>query len=128
MPEYTLNRNHLYRSTSGVISFEKDVPAFVPPYMEKEIIAIGGVRVDGATPDYLDPVKAAKQAPQGQEREDELYGAFGLLIERNDPKDFTGAGVPTVKAVEKIVDFDVERVELNDLWGSYKAAKAEEAA
>lgn len=127
MPLYTLNRNYTHRSTSGVISFQKGEPAFVPPYMEKEIIAIGGDRVDGDTPDVLDPEKVLPPPLSHQEREDELYGAFALLIDRNDSKDFTGAGTPTIKAVEKIIGFDVDKVEIADMWAKYKLAKAEQA-
>lgn len=128
MPNYILNRNHVHRSINGVVSFEKDKPSWVVPALEKEIIAIGGVREDGDTPDFLDPEKAAAVELSPVERKDELYAAFSLLIERNDSKDFTGAGVPTVKAVEKIVAFDTDRVEITDLWGEYKqevAAAAE---
>ena len=49
--------------------------------------------------------------------------AFALLPERNDSKDFTGAGVPSVKAVEKLVDFDVDRNEVVALWQAYRAGE-----
>ena len=49
--------------------------------------------------------------------------AFALLVERNDSKDFTGAGVPSVKAVEKLVDFDVDRNEVVALWQAYRAGE-----
>ena len=45
--------------------------------------------------------------------------------ERNDSKDFTGQGVPTIKSVEKIVSFDVDRSEVVEAWGLYKISLAE---
>lgn len=125
MSLFVLNRNHTYRSTSGVISFEKGVPVFVPPYMQKEVIAIGAERADGEQVDVLGPETTQPVPLSDLERKDEIFAAFQLISEKNDPKDFTGAGVPTVKAIEKIVAFDVDRNEVVELWGEYKAALAE---
>ena len=121
MPKYTLHRDYTHRSTLGVISFEEDVPTHVPPHMEKEVIAIGAVRADGETPKVLEQDKKLPDVPLGDDREAEIKAAFDLLIERNDSNDFTGQGVPTVKAVEKIVGFDVDRKELVELWAAIKA-------
>lgn len=123
MPKYTLHRDYVHRSTLGVISFEEDVPTHVPPHMEKEVIAIGAVRAEGEgdTPKVLDPEKKLPDIPVGDEREAEIKAAFELLIDRNDSDDFTGQGVPTVKAVEKIVGFDVDRKEIVELWAAMKA-------
>lgn len=124
MPNYTLNRNHIHRSLFGVVSFEKGKPSWVVPMLEKEIIAIGGERVDGEVVDPLDPVKEEYVAPTPAERFAALEDAFDTLIARNEPKEFTGAGVPTVKAVEKIVGFDVDRTEIEHAYADYRAAKA----
>jgi len=121
MPKYTLHRDFTHRSTSGVISFEEGVPTHVPPHMEKEVIAIGAVRAEGDTPKVLEPETKLPEIPVGDDRESEIKAAFDLLIERNDSNDFTGQGVPTVKAVEKIVGFDVDRKELVELWAAVKA-------
>ena len=59
MPLYTLHRNYLHSSTLGVISFVKGEETMVPPLLEREIIAIGGRRVEGDNPDVLDAEKAA---------------------------------------------------------------------
>jgi hypothetical protein len=125
MPEYILQRNYTLRTTNGVISFLKGEPTHVPPFMEKDIIAIGGVRADGAEVDAIEPAPTLKPVVEGVERQDDLYAAFEMLIERNDSKDFTGQGVPSVKAIEKIVGFDVDRTEVVEAWGAYKIAKAE---
>lgn len=126
MPNYVLNRTHTHRSINGVVSFEKDKPSWVVPMLEREVIAIGAVRADGdGDVDLLDPVKEPQVPLTPDQRKDELHAAFSLLIERNDSKDFTGAGSPTVKAVEKIIGFDTDRSEIEELWAEYKALKAE---
>lgn len=122
MPEYVLNRNHTLRSTLGhTIQFEKGQPAYVPPALEREAVAIGAVRADGDTIDPLGAEKPAVEALSQDERENQMRLAFELLIEKNDSKDFTGQGVPTTKAIEKIVGFDVDRHEIAELWARVKA-------
>lgn len=127
MALYVLNRTYVHRSTSGVVSFVKGEPMWVPPTMEKEVIAIGAERADGDTPDVLEDAAPARKQFSQIERQDEIFAAFNILIERNNSKDFTGAGVPTVKAVEKIIDSAIEadRGEIEALWVEYKVKLAE---
>jgi len=125
MSEFVLNRTFTVRTTNGVISFIKGEPTLVPSSMVRDVIAIGGVRADGSDVDMSEAAVVTKPVVVGVERQDELFAAFGLLVEKNDSKDFTGQGVPSVKAVEKIVSFDVDRAELAEAWTEYKVAQAE---
>lgn len=125
MPYYVLNRNFNFHSTLGGASFVKGEPTWVIPEIEKQVIAIGAVRADGDTPDVLEDAPKLPQAPVGADRENELFAAFDLLAERNESRDFTAQGVPTVKSVEKITGFDVDKLEVVDAWAAYKVAKAE---
>lgn len=121
MPLYTLNRNFLLRSTMGhTVGFEKGVPAYVPPEVEREAAAIGAERVDGKGDGPLGKEADAVVELSAEEREIMIAAAFEQITKRNDAKDFTGQGVPTIKAVEKIVSFDVDRSELVDLWQRIK--------
>ena len=124
MAEYVLNRNFVLRSMTGhSVNFVKNVPTFVPALIEREARGIGAERVDGANPDMLD-LELPEVAPLSHdERAEQIRTAFALLTERNDSKDFTGAGVPSVKAVEKLVDFDVDRNEVVALWQAYRAGE-----
>ena len=122
MAEYVLNRNFVLRSMTGhSVNFVKNVPTFVPALIEREARGIGAERVDGANPDMLDPETPEVAPLSHDERAEQIRTAFALLTERNDSKDFTGAGVPSVKAVEKLVDFDVDRNEVAALWQAYRA-------
>lgn len=124
MAEYVLNRNFVLRSMTGhSVNFVKNVPTFVPALIEREARGIGAERVDGANPDMLDPESPEVAPLSHDERAEQIRTAFALLTERNDSKDFTGAGVPSVKAVEKLVDFDVDRNEVVALWQAYRAGK-----
>ena len=124
MAEYVLNRNFVLRSVTGhSVNFVKNVPTFVPALIEREARGIGAERVDGANPDMLDPESPEVAPLSHDERAEQIRTAFALLTERNDSKDFTGAGVPSVKAVEKLVDFDVDRNEVVALWQAYRAGE-----
>lgn len=125
MPQYVLNRDFILRNTYGVISFSKGEPAFVPPIMEREAVMIGAEKVDGNTPSLVPEEKSEVEVPFGDERESQILVAFELIVERNDPADFTGQGAPTVKAVGKVVGFDVERGEVQSVWQKWKLAKSE---
>ena len=120
MPNYVLNRNHTLRSTSGVISFVKGEPTFVPKHMEREVVAIGAECVDGEAPSLLPEVKKTQYIPQGDERNEQIITAINLLVERNDANDFTGSGRPTVKAVERLTGFGVETSEVAAAWDEVK--------
>ena len=124
MAEYVLNRNFVLRSMTGhSVNFVKNVPTFVPALIEREARGIGAERVDGANPDMLDPETPEVAPLSHDERAEQIRTAFALLTERNNSKDFTGAGVPSVKAVEKLVDFDVDRNEVVALWQAYRAGE-----
>ena len=124
MAEYVLNRNFVLRSMTGhSVNFVKNVPTFGPALIEREARGIGAERVDGANPDMLDPETPEVAPLSHDERAEQIRTAFALLTERNDSKDFTGAGVPSVNAVEKLVDFDVDRNEVVALWQAYRAGE-----
>lgn len=126
MPLYVLNRKYLHRSLMGhTISFEKGQPTYVPPECEKEVVSFGAECVDAEAPDVLDPEKPVIRELSLGERKDELFAAFDLIAEKNDSKEFTAQGVPTVKAVERVTGFDVEKMEVVEAWGEWKIAKAE---
>ena len=128
MPEYVLNRNYLLRTTDGCAAFEKGVPVWIVPGMEKHAVAIGAERVDGLAPDPLGAPDAPKLPTfTADERSVQLLMVFEQLIARNGSKDFTAQGVLSVKAVEKLLSFDVDRTEILELWAQMKIDKAEAA-
>ena len=121
MPTFVLNRNYSLRSLMGhMIDFKKGTPTYVPPICSKEAIAIGAECVDDKI-DVLGPEEAPVTVLTPGEREEALIAAFRMLEERNGRGDFDASGAPTLKAVEKIVEFEVNKAELNALWVGYRA-------
>lgn len=124
MPNYVLNRTHLLRTPNGVVSFVKGEPTWVPPHMERDATSIGASAVEGESAPLLDPEKTLPPIPQGDERSSQIKVAFDMLVERNDSADFTAGGSPTVNAIKSIVNFEVARAEIDELWLAYKEEKA----
>lgn len=120
MPKYTLHRDHTLRTTNGVISFVEGEETWVPPHMEADAVAIGAQIVKGQAPDPLGEKKIVVERLTDEERKAQIFVAFEMLVAGNESSDFTGQGVPTVKAVEKLTGFDVERSEIVELWQAYR--------
>lgn len=126
MPSFVLHRDYVLRSLTGhAIGFEKGQPTWVPPECVKEAVAIGAVAAEGDQPDVIDPETVAAEAPMGEERKELIFAAFEELEKKNEREDWTASGMPTSKALEKNLGFDVESKERNALWIEYRSAKAE---
>jgi len=123
MPQYVLNRDYTLRNTSGVITFVKGEPTNVPPYMEMDAVFIGAEAVDKKTPSLVPPEEKVVDTPEGEDRQSQILTAISMLVEKNDASDFTGSGSPTVKAVEAILGFDIDRSEVVDAWKKFNADK-----
>lgn len=122
MPFYVLNRNYTHRSLLGhSVGFTKGQPTWVPPGpIEIEVVKIGAEMVDGENPSVLDDDTPVKEELSAEELELLVREAFKQVVKANNSKDFTGAGVPTVKAIEKITGEDVERSFIEEIWAKVK--------
>lgn len=120
MPEYVLNRKYALRSLNGhIINFEKGVPVWVPPEVEKEALQIGAAPVDGPK-DILDPELADEPGITADERKIKILAAFAKLIARNERGDFSGQGLPNVKTLEKLTGLTISSKERDTLWQELK--------
>lgn len=129
MPDYILNRNYLHRSTQGfTIKFEKGQPVYVPPACEREVAAFGAERVEGATPSALGDEVVQTQELDAPQRIEAIIVVIRDMVERNDSRDFTGAGVPNVKAVDKKLPFSPDKSEVLEAWAEFNSRKSEEEA
>ena len=125
MPDFVLNRDYALRSLTGhMINFKKGEPVFIPPICVKEAVAIGAQPVDGPV-DVLDPEVTESIVPEGAERKDLIFAAFEDLEAKNEREEWTASGMPTSKALEKTLGFEVDSKERNALWIEYRASKAE---
>jgi len=128
MAHFILHRTHTHSSRMGhIISFVKGEPTYVPPECRREVMQIGAIPVDSESRiDLLDPVKMEPLPLSGEERREQLCAAFALLEERNHRRDFTGQGLPSLTALANIVDFEVSKKEVEDLWRAYREEKGAE--
>jgi hypothetical protein len=124
MPQYVLNRDYTLRNTKGVITFTKGQPTNVPPYMEMDVVAIGAEAFDKTTPSLVPQDEDEARSPEGEDRQSQILTAISLLVEKNDASDFTAMGSPSVKAVEGVLGFDIDRSELIEAWKKFNAGKA----
>jgi hypothetical protein len=125
VPDFVLHRDYALRSMSGhMINFKKGDPTWVPPGCVKEAVAIGATPVDGPV-DVLDPEVQASIVPEGAERNDLIFAAFEDMEAKNEREEWTASGMPTSKALEKILGFEVDSKERNTLWVEYRALKSE---
>lgn len=127
LPQLVLNRNYTLVTIFGhVIRFTKDEPIAVPPAAYASAVAIGAVPADGTDPDVLDDAPKPREMISPQERGEKILAAIEMLVELNNRNDFTAAGSPSVKAVERELGFDVDRREIAAQWQVFHDKQAGE--
>lgn len=121
MAFFTLHRDYRLISALGhSIQFKKDEPVYVPPALHKDVQAIGAVPVEGDVESILGEEKEVKPEVAQEERHRQLLDAFKVLQDRNQRGDFTGQGIPSVKALKTIItDFEPAKAEVENLWHLY---------
>lgn len=121
MAFFTLHRDYRLISALGhSIQFKKDEPVYVPPALHKDVQAIGAVPVEGDVESILGEEKEVKPEVAQEERHRQLLDAFKLLQDRNQRGDFTGQGIPSLKALKTIItDFEPAKAEVENLWHLY---------
>lgn len=121
MAFFTLHRDYRLISALGhSIQFKKDEPVYVPPALHKDVQAIGAVPVEGDVESILGEEKEVKPEVAQEERHRQLLDAFKVLQDRNQRGDFTGQGIPSLKALKTIItDFEPAKAEVENLWHLY---------
>lgn len=122
MAYFTLHRDYRLISAIGhSVQFRKDEPTYVPPALHKDVQAIGAVPVDDAEVEsILGEEKEVKPEVAQEERHRQLLDAFKVLQDRNQRGDFTGQGIPAIKALKTLItDFEPAKVEVENLWHLY---------
>lgn len=123
MPLMVLSRNYRLASTLGhMINFKKGEPIWVPKPLVNAAVALGAAAVDGTAEVTLaEDVKEPQLA--GDERQEAFMKAFKVIVARNGREDFTGAGYPHCRALEKILGFEPLAAERNAMWKEYLDAE-----
>lgn len=125
IPKLTLNRDYVLATTKGhVIAFKKGEPTHVPASCYQDALAIGAQPADGSDPNVLEDREEGKAPTDPAERSPLILAAIEKIVASNERKDFTAAGSPTVKAVERELGFDVDSREIAAAWQEYHEKKA----
>lgn len=120
MPNFTLNRDYVLATTRGhIINFVKGVPAWVPHECVQQAVSIGAECEEEV--DVIGDAPVPVVQPEGPARDEAFTTAFELLVARNNRDDFTGTGVPAVKAVQELLGFKPDKAELNTRWTAFAA-------
>lgn len=118
--KFIMPRDRTVATTKGhCIGFKKGVPTFVPYGCYDEVQAAGAVPED----ELPDDTAKAVQDPQGAERDSLIAMALEEVILKNNPKDFTAAGMPHVKVLETKLGFNIDAYERDAAWTKFNAVK-----
>jgi hypothetical protein len=119
MPFFKLNRTAELAGLGHMINFRKGEKTWVPPELTQRAVGIGAERLDPE--EEVADAPPAPVAPEGEARDEAFVAAFELLVSKNAREDFTGTGVPSVKAVSDIIGFAVDKAELQQRWKTFSA-------
>lgn len=120
---FTLNRDKTICTTSGhAIAFAKDVPTHVPPALWAEVQTIGALPA-AALPEETVPESREPRDPGA--RLAAIEAAFAELVRANKREDFSGTGLPHVKALERVMGFKIDNKERDALWQAFRTQDTE---
>ena len=123
MPQFTLHRNYVLRTTKGhTLNFVKDEPTHVPPICVNDAVAIGAVAVDGDV-DVLGEEETVEIPLTIAERKEKVFAAFRTMAGRAIREDFTASGVPNAKRLPVMTGFEVTSKERDAYWLEFRAAE-----
>ena len=125
MPQFTLHRNYVLRTTKGhIIRFEKGKPTNVPPVCVEAAVGIGAQPVNGDV-DVLGEEETPQPALTPAQRKDKIFEAFMIMKGRGERNDFTASGVPNAKRLPSLTGFEVTTNERDQYWTEFRAGEQE---
>lgn len=96
----------------------------LPEIFHQEAVRLGAEREDSANLPYPKPVEV-KAGPDAQAQvvgEDAHYReAITAMLTRNDPDDFTAAGLPNIKVVSKLCGFNATKEDVLRVFREMKS-------
>lgn len=118
--KFVMQRNFTMRTRLGhCITFERGVPTHVPPLLHREAIAAGAVPEDQsllAELEAKDEVVRRDPVMNVEMREKTISGALKTMRERNLRGYFNAQGLPSLKQLEILCGFEVDKHERDRLW------------
>ncbi|MBS0453963.1 MAG: hypothetical protein JSS14_21895 [Proteobacteria bacterium] len=117
--KFVMNRDRIVNSVLGhAIEFKKGQPTHVPPALYEEVMSAGAVPEEELAEDEKPQPKLS-----AEDRKVLIVTAIEEIVLKNDPKEFTAAGMPHTKVISAKVGFDVAADERDAAWAAFQAAK-----
>lgn len=117
MPLMKSLQNLRLETTEGaVLRFSPDKPTYVPPRAVAAASARGCVMVNEADRTFHEDMTRLNVDFSGEIRQSLMFLALKSLMEKNDHKNFDGAGHPTDKAMSDLVGFPVASSEIPPIF------------
>ena len=112
----TLQNLRLPTTSGAVLVFKPDEAKYVPPPAVADATARGCVMVNEKDRTFHEDMQRLSVDFSGEIRQSLLFLAVKTVMEKNNPKDFDGGGVPAAEAVEKLVGFPVASSEIPPIF------------
>lgn len=126
MPQFTLHRNFILRTTKGhTIRFEQGKPTHVPPVCIEDAVAIGAVPVNAKDGDILGDEAKAQPSLSADERKAKVFEAFGVMKTRKERNDFTASGIPDARRLSPLLGFEITSRERDAYWAEFRTQEQE---
>ena len=111
--KFTLHRNAVIATKTGrAIEFVKGVATHVPPQCWPDVQAAGAIPED----ELPEPEQILPATPQGEDRAQKIIDAINAMVIRNEREDFTASGAPHCAVLSRVVGFNVDVRERDDIW------------
>jgi hypothetical protein len=115
-----LNRDKTLATTHGhTIGFKKGVPVSVPTSLVREALEIGAQPVDQPH-EEVSRMVAEPETPENVtdpvQRTQKIRDAIELIVKTNQREDFLGTGIPSARAVNRMITFEVQQKDVNRVW------------
>lgn len=122
MPHMLSLRSFRLETTMGhIIEVKGKEPTYIPPECVDEAAKRGMTYVDNADANVYDDLSRSKADVQGELRKSVMFLAVKSIVADNNPKDFTGGGVPKTAAVEARIGFETTAAEIRDVFQLYQS-------
>jgi hypothetical protein len=120
--EIKMLRDRVVSSTKGhTVRFEANVPKHVPIAILEDCLQVGGVPTSETAVNEIKDEPVAKVAPQGGDRSAKILAKIMEMVGRNQREDFTAAGKPDIRVMERELGFKIDSRERDEIWAEVEA-------
>ena len=115
---FTMTRDYTMAEMGHLVIFRKDVPVAIPVLLHDHALAAGAT-ASGELPPKGTPTGKSEPVDPAL-REQAVFEAFKMIVERGERTDFTAGRKPHTNAVEAITGWNLDARERDELWDKYR--------